>query len=399
MRFMNNKNIRLALFSWYALIFAVVTLSIAAAAQPDPVALLGNAQKYIAARESIQFDMSMVMDFKDGDNKANATITGSFILGKGCDAVIRLKADSQEMVVYNNRRKQDIYLVDKSTFRELSAELKRATLIKSVLNGPLETPLAWLADFLHGVEFTFEDMPTYAGVEEIDGVVYHLIDMLFPQCSVRAYLSVTDPSLLHRIVLDLRGATLGKYARTPEGSLRIMGGFTNWKLDEVLPENTFIFTPPPGVTFEKEDRSGASDPLIGQKAPDFALPLLEGGTVKLSQHRDKDIVILDFFASWCGPCRQAMPIVASVAKSFKDKNVVLYAVNLRETPDKVKSFIQSSNLAVTVLLDKGDVAAKYGVKGIPRLVIIGKDGIIKTVHGGMSPDLEKQLTDDINALL
>lgn len=398
MKLMKKRDNR---FTRFAIVcFASSTLfSLAAVAQLDPVVLVRQASKVVTASKSVQFDMNMVMEFKDGGNEAKLAITGDFVLGQGNNAVIRLKSDDQEMVVYNNRRKQNIYLVDKKSFREISPESNRIKLIKSVLNGPLETPFAWLADFLHGVDFTYEDMPTYAGVEEIDGVACHVLDLLFPQCSMRVFLSITNPSLLRGFALELRGATLSKYARTAEGFLSIVGEFSNWKLDDPLPEDTFIFTPPPGVKFEKEDRSGANDPLNGKEAPDFTLPLLDGDSVKLSQHRDKDIVILDFFASWCGPCRQAMPIVASVAKQFKDKNVVLYAVNLRETPEKVRDFLKSSNLEVTVLLDKGDVASKYGVKGIPRLVIIGKDGMIKTVHGGMSPDLEKQLTDDINALL
>lgn len=398
MKLIKNKNLGFSSLALLSFTFCLLFVQ-AAMAQPDPVLLLQQAAKAVANNRSIQVDINMVMDYKDGEEEGNATISGNIILGEGRDALIHLKTDSQEMVLYNNLRKQDIYLVDKKFFRELPTEPDRVKLVKTVLAGPLETAFSWLADFLHGVEFSFDAPPTYGGVEEIDGIVYHIVDMVYPQSIMRTYLSVTDPPQLHRFVIGLRGSTLSKYVKTPEGSLRITGDFTNWKLDEVLSENAFIFTPPAGVKFEKEDRSGANDPLKGQEAADFTLPLLDGGTVKLSQHRDKDIVILDFWASWCGPCRQAMPIVSSVANKFKDKNVVLYAVNLRETPEKVRDFLKSSNLSVTVLLDKGDVATRYGVTGIPRLVIIGKDGLIKTVHGGMSPELEDQLTSDINALL
>jgi thiol-disulfide isomerase/thioredoxin/outer membrane lipoprotein-sorting protein len=370
-----------------------------AMAQLDPATLVGQVRTNITNSKTIQFDMNMVMDFQDGENKANAAITGRFVLGEGSNIVIRLISDDQELKVYNNNQKQYLYAVNEKTYRELSPETDRIELIKSILRGPLETPFSFLADFLHGTEFSFEQPPVYGGAEEIEGVVHHAVDMLFPQCSTRAFLSITDPSLLRGFVMKFRGATLAKYARTANASLSITADLTNWKFDELLPESTFAFTPPPGVTPEKEASAAAPDALVGQEAPAFTLPTLEGGVVSLSQHRDKDIVILDFWASWCGPCRQAMPIVSAVANKFKDKNVVLYAVNLRETPDKVRGFLQSSGLSVNVLLDKGDVGGKYGVTGIPRLVIIGKDGLIKTVHSGMSPTLETQITEEIKALL
>lgn len=398
MKLLNTNQKHLTRLTVFCLAAATL-LSQTAMAQIDPAALVEQVRSVVTESKTLQFDMNMVMSFQDAENEANATVTGRFMLGEGSDAVIRLKSEDQEIRVYNNSQKQYMYAVDENIYRELSPEKDRMQLIKSMLRGPFETPFSWLADFLHGTEFSYEKPVEYGGAEEIEGVVHHAVDMLFSQCSIRAFLSITDPPMLRGFVVQLRGATLAKYARSSSASLSFMVDLTNWKIDELLPESTFTFTPPPGVTPEKEARAAAPNALVGQEAPAFTLPTLEGGTVSLSQHRDKDIVILDFWASWCGPCRQAMPIVSDVARKFKDKNVVLYAVNLRETPDKVRGFLQSSGLSLNVLLDKGDIATKYGVTGIPRLVIIGKDGLIKNVHGGMSPTLETQLTEELKALL
>ena len=94
-----------------------------------------------------------------------------------------------------------------------------------------------------------------------------------------------------------------------------------------------------------------------------------------------------------------MPIVVEVANRFKEDNVVLYAVNLRESADKARGFLNQNNLSVKVPMDNGEVAARYGVTGIPRLVLIGRDGAVKAVHGGMSPMLDRQLTREIRELL
>ena len=396
MRFIKEDKVSLPILL-SAVVFVVFSLQ--ATAQLDPLTLLQQAAKNTVESDTTQFDLNMLMEYKDGANANSSEISGKILMGEGREMVIHLRADKQEIILYNNPKKQHIYLVDQKTYREIPSEPNRVKLLQSMLSGPLETAFSWLADFLHGVEFSFDGPPRYVGTEEIDGTLYHTVDILFSHSSMRVYLSVADPSLLRRFVISLRAAELAKYVKSEEGFIRITGDFGNWKLGEILSKDTFIFSPPAGVTLDKPKRADGEDALKGKPAPDFMLPLLDGDTVKISQHRDRDIVILDFFASWCGPCRQAMPIVASVAKSFKDKNVVLYAVNLRESPKKVRAFLQESKLDVDVLLDPGSVATKYGVKGIPRLVIIGKDGIVKSVHGGMSPDLEKQLTDDINALL
>ena len=76
---------------------------------------------------------------------------------------------------------------------------------------------------------------------------------------------------------------------------------------------------------------GTESPLVGKPAPDFALDLLGGKKFRLAEAKGK-VVVLDFWATWCGPCLQAMPQVEKVAGEFRDQGVQLVAVNLQETP-------------------------------------------------------------------
>ena len=122
--------------------------------------------------------------------------------------------------------------------------------------------------------------------------------------------------------------------------------------------------------------------------------------MSLSSHKGKQIVILDFWATWCGPCVKGMPITQKVAKQYASKGVVLYAVNLKEDAKKIRAFLNKQKLKLNVLLDsKGTIGQKYGAKSIPMLVLIDKDGTVQKVHIGFSNSLESALKRDLDALV
>ena len=111
-------------------------------------------------------------------------------------------------------------------------------------------------------------------------------------------------------------------------------------------------------------------------------------------------MILDFWATWCGPCVRALPIVSEVAAAYKDKGVVFYAVNEQEESDAVKKFLAAKKLDIAVAMDaEGEAAKLYKVNGIPQTVIIGKDGKVAVVHVGFSPSMKQMLTKELDALL
>lgn len=141
-------------------------------------------------------------------------------------------------------------------------------------------------------------------------------------------------------------------------------------------------------------------PLVGKAAPELSLAILDGGTLDLAAHRDKEVVLLDFWATWCGPCRASMPAVESVAEEFGERGVVLYAVNENESPAEIRSFLEQLNLNVQVALDPGFQAGRaYAVTGIPQLVVIGKDGVVQSVHVGAAPGLAKTLRGELDTLV
>jgi peroxiredoxin len=129
----------------------------------------------------------------------------------------------------------------------------------------------------------------------------------------------------------------------------------------------------------------AGIPLLRKRAPiiDFSLPLLDGNFLTLSSLKRK-VVFLNFWATWCPPCRQEMPSMETLYQRFKDLGLVLLAVDIQEKTNQVSAFIKEFGLTFPVALDSsGSITNKYGIRGIPATFIIDRDGsiILSTVGG------------------
>lgn len=250
---------------------------------------------------------------------------------------------------------------------------------------------------------------SHVGLADLDGSKCHRLEIEHRGIQWDLWVSDGPKPLPKKIMLELGGAraapTKGAPSATKEKTL-VTTVYKNWAINPKLPAETFEFTPPPGAR-RAEPRARpepAGDepphPLLGRPAPDFELALLEGGRLKLSEHKGKNVVILDFWATWCGPCRQAMPILIEVANAYKDKGVVFCAVNLRESRAQIKSFLKKQKLTCSVGMDRnGAVARKFRVEGIPTSVLIGKDGTVQAKHVGFSGNLKSRLKSELDVLL
>jgi peroxiredoxin len=135
----------------------------------------------------------------------------------------------------------------------------------------------------------------------------------------------------------------------------------------------------------------------GTMASDFSLKDMSGKTVRLSDYKGK-VVLLEFWATWCPPCRASVPGLEKLHEAYKDKGLVLLAVSMDEGgPDEVKSFIKERGITYTVLRGNEDVVTKYEVRSIPMILVLDKEGRIAKRYLGLGSD--EDLEKDIKANL
>ncbi|MGM0402014.1 MAG: redoxin domain-containing protein [Chloroflexota bacterium] len=152
----------------------------------------------------------------------------------------------------------------------------------------------------------------------------------------------------------------------------------------------------PTSTPTEEATANPQPPQEGNPAFDFTLQTLEGEEVSLSDFRGQ-AVMLNFWASWCGPCRIEIPHMIELYKETHDQDFEIVAVNLRENTDRVEDFVQRFDIPFPVLLDeKGRIGAAYHVQGIPTSIFIDEEGVIRHVHvGALTEDALQHYVDDL----
>ena len=147
---------------------------------------------------------------------------------------------------------------------------------------------------------------------------------------------------------------------------------------------------------------------VGDEAPTFFVRDLQeknfflSDTLKLGKP-----TVLSFFATWCGPCRLEMPVLDTLSQSYKNINFYLVDVSgltqgkskMKEDPEKVKIMVESLGVTLQVLMDKyGKVAEKYGVKSLPRLIVIDQKSTVHYIHDGYEPGDENKLKEVLDKL-
>jgi peroxiredoxin len=135
------------------------------------------------------------------------------------------------------------------------------------------------------------------------------------------------------------------------------------------------------------------------QAPGFTLQSLDGKTVTLGQYKG-DVVMINFWASWCGPCRQEMPLLDDIYKQYKDMGFVLLGVNVEPDASNANGWLKKTPVSYPILYDpKSAVSQLYQVQAMPTTVIIDRQGVVRFVHNGYLPGDEDQYMNSIRSLI
>ena len=387
-----------------AALIAALLGTMGGAAFAEPVAakdLLQSAMQKTTQLTALSFDLDITTVIVKGPEEKEQKLAGTMVLRGTSDLYFSLKNERQELQIYSNGTDSYFYQPDSKEYMKLDGTPARSRLIAGVSAGFVSYPLSWLSDYLHNGEQMITGATDFSTVpeREIGGAKCDGGMVAYPAFDVVAWISAGEPPVLRQMEMDLsRGVKESGEAHGGMDGLRITMDFANWKGNAPAPDDRFKFTPPEGAV-EAKDPEEEGTLKEGAAAPDFTLPLLGGGEAKLSAHKGKDVVVLDFWATWCGPCRKAMPIVVKVTDELAAKGVVLYAVNQREEPEQIKTFLEGAGIKAKVALDSGEVGETYGANSIPLMYVVGRDGLIKNVHRGLSPDLESELRAELEQAL
>ena len=143
--------------------------------------------------------------------------------------------------------------------------------------------------------------------------------------------------------------------------------------------------------------ANASD--ISGKAPDFTLKSSSGKNLRLSDYRG-NVVLLNFWASWCGPCRQEMPLLEAMYKKYKKLGFVILGVNVEQDSSKANAYLSDVSVSFPILYDNNNTASKlYNVSAMPTTVIIDRNGNMRYLHKGYKPGYEKDYKKQVKALI
>jgi cytochrome c biogenesis protein CcmG, thiol:disulfide interchange protein DsbE len=155
-----------------------------------------------------------------------------------------------------------------------------------------------------------------------------------------------------------------------------------------------------GIYSYRHSQGSRSDSAVAKQhgpAPDFNLPLIDGGQLRLSSYRGK-VILLDFWATWCVPCREETPHFVDLQQKYGGKGLQIIGVSMDDSADPVRTFYQQFHMNYPVVMGTADVGGAYGgVLGLPIAFLIDREGRIYAKHLGATD--AAVFDKDITALL
>ena len=234
---------------------------------------------------------------------------------------------------------------------------------------------------------------------QVGGQSYTVLDIKGDKVDYRV---LVDPSthLLRQVVLDMK-RTLEAAGRPDVHHATLTFDYTKVSPAAPAKAEAFAWAAPEGAkdVASADAEEGEAMALVGKEAPDFNLKGMDGKPVTMKSLRGS-VVLLDFWATWCGPCKMSLPMLNKVAKDRREAGLKTFAIDLQEPKETVQPVAAKLIPDVPVLLDeRGETSPLYKITGIPQTVVVGKDGKVRKVFIGAGPDHEAKMRAAVDAAL
>jgi thiol-disulfide isomerase/thioredoxin len=145
--------------------------------------------------------------------------------------------------------------------------------------------------------------------------------------------------------------------------------------------------------------SASASKDVSGPAPDFTLPAQAASAVQLSKLRGQ-VVMINFWATWCGPCRTEFPLLEQLYKKYKPVGFTLLGVNVEDASADPGAWLKTTPVTFPVLFDrKNEVSVLYGVSAMPTTVLVDRKGNVRWMHRGYKPGDENEYLNQVRALL
>jgi peroxiredoxin/outer membrane lipoprotein-sorting protein len=371
-----------------ALSFAV---PVRAEPAPDGRALLQRVSGTYRALSSYQFEGAMNIRMSGAAEDQNGVGPAAVAADRAGRTRLDLRHPQMGGLLVSDGRQTSTFVTSLSQYMQKPAEAVSDS--AGMPKPPQNSPLARYFDPLQDVktaDITGEQQVMVGGAAADCWVVR--CDMEPPQpiaidSTARATVTFWVEKARTLVLRDSISIRLRNRATGANMEMDQVTRFTLGRVNEPLPDSLFAFTPPAGAqrvqTFGPQAGPETVSSLVGKPAPPFTLKGVKGSTVSLASYKGK-VVLLDFWATWCRPCRIEMPRVEALYKEFKAKGLVVFGINVAEDLATVKGYLAQNPYTMPILLDLKRVASQlYQAEAIPTLVVIGKDGKISSYFTGV----------------
>jgi peroxiredoxin/outer membrane lipoprotein-sorting protein len=364
-----------------------------ATTQPMVASVLADMDTAYAKLQSVQFDGTMTAHFDAAGQQKNdeQSFTSSFA------APNRFRHETKQIILGSTGKTAYSFLTSRDEYQSTDAPKTRVASgewpasVTGILEDQNPSLLLVMSKSASDELNELSKKITLESPTTVDGTAYDTLRFDVGE-DHQIITMLVDPAthLLREVKFDLR-KPLEKAGTADVKSAEVTVDYTHTVANAPIANDVFAWTAPAGAILASATNAlaaaddGLSDglkALVGKPAPDFSLKGLDDTTTKLSEQKGS-VVVVDFWATWCGPCMASLPHLDKLYKDQSANGLKAFAVDLQEDKATVKPVVARQGWSIPVLLDSdGAVAGIYKAEAIPETVVIGKDGKIKQVFVG-----------------